>query len=78
MINFNEVEIESYVRTISEEEEQWLITPLHVRAASDIAISSATETSQDTPTSLAMELEEITQKSLEQYHTQQLLIPESS
>ncbi len=66
IINFTEIEIEPYVRAISEEEEQWLMKPLSVR------------TPQDTPASSATELQEIAQKSLEQYNTQQLPSPEPS
>src|SRR5438876_5966244 len=65
VIDFNEVEIEPYVRAISEEKEQWLTAPLHTRTAQGTAMSSATESLQDTPTSSVRELQEIAQKSLE-------------
>ena len=73
IIDFNEIEIEPYFRMISEEEEQWLMTPLHARTVLDTAMSSATESLHNTPTSSVIELQEIAQKSLEQYQTQQLL-----
>ena len=68
IIDFNKTEIEPYFRMISEEEEQWLMTPLRTR----------TESPHNTPTSSAIELQEIAQKSLEQYQTQQLPMPEPS
>ena len=77
-IEFNKTKIQPYMRTISEEEEQWLITPLHARTALDTAASSAIELTHNTPMSSAMELQEIAQKSLEQYQIQQLLLPEPS
>jgi len=35
IIDFNEVEIEPHIRTISEEEEEWLMMPLRVRTAQE-------------------------------------------
>ena len=70
VIKFNEIEIQLYVRMISEEEKQWLTTPLYARTALDTITSLATESPHDTPTSLVMELQKIAQKSLEQYQTQ--------
>ena len=78
VIEFNENKIKLYIRTISKEEEQWLITLLHMRIALDTATSSTTESPNDTPMSIAMELQKITQKSFEQYQNQQLLLPEPS
>ena len=66
-VEFNKTEIQPYMRTISEEEEQWLITLLHARTALDTAASSAIESTHDTPMSSAMELQEIAQKSFKQY-----------
>jgi len=65
VIEFNEIEIEPYVRTISKEEEQWLITPLRARTALDTTTSSATESSHNTLISSVIELQEIAQKNLE-------------
>src|SRR5256885_14126071 len=66
------------MRAISEEEEQWLTTPLYARTAQGTAMSLATESLQDTPTSSVRELQEIAQKSLEQYQIQQLPSPDPS
>ena len=70
VIKFNEIKIQPYIRMISEEEEQWLTTPLHARTALNTTTSSATELPHDTPMSSVIELQEITQKSLEQYQNQ--------
>ena len=59
IIDFNKIEIEPYFRMISEEEEQWLMTPLCARTVLDTATSSATESPHNTPTSSAIELQEI-------------------
>ena len=60
VVDFNEVEIEPYMRIISQEEEQWLTTPLHARTAQGTAMSSVTESLQDTLISSVKELQEIT------------------
>ena len=60
VIKFNEIEIQLYVRMISEEEKQQLTTSLHARTALDTTTSSATELPHDTPMSSAIELQEIT------------------
>ena len=54
------------------------MTLLHARTVLDTATSSATESPHNTPTSSAIELQKIAQKSLEQYQTQQLPMPEPS
>ena len=56
VIEFNKIEIQPYVRMISEEEEQWLITPLRARTALDTTTSSATESSHNTLISSVIEL----------------------
>ena len=60
VVNFNEVKIKPYMRIISQEEEQWLTTPLYTRTAQGTAMSSVTELLQDTLTSSVKELQEIT------------------
>lgn len=67
IIDFEEVETEPLVRVISEEEEQWLMTPPSARAARDTVTDSTPEN---------METDQTVDKDYEPY-PQQMLTPQS-